>query len=629
MCRTMHVANAARLRHPWGAATIPESRDRAPADGRVMAAQVMPRAVRLDRALHARLRAHLAVLYPPEQVDATLDRLWWLLEQFVQRRTDQRDPDVLFDERDVMLITYADQIVESDRPPLRSLQQFLSARVADVISGVHLLPHYPSTSDDGFAVADYTAVDPALGTWGDVSALGDGFRLMLDAVVNHVSARGTWVREWRRDAEPFDDFLIALPPDTDTGSVTRPRTSPLLTPIETVTGLRWVWSTFSADQLDLNYANPEVLLAVCEVLLGYVEHGGSILRLDAIAFLWKTLDTSCIHLPQTHEVVRLWRTMFDAVAPGTLLLTESNVPHTENVSYFGGGDDEAHMVYQFPLAPLTLSAFHLADTSLLQEWLATIATPSPNTTFFNFLGCHDGIGLRPAEGLLTPAEITHLCDLAQAHGGGVSYRSQPDGSQTPYELNTVFFDALNPIGSGESPRRLLDRHLAAQSILLSLAGMPAIYVQALLGSRNWHDGVRQTKRLRTINRQKFQRAELEAALDDHTSLRHQAFTSLLERIALRTREPAFHPAGAQRVVSSPRPFLAYERSAVDDTSRVLCVHNVTGRRQRFEASGADGITMRGQIADLIEPTRTATIDSHGRVSVVLEPYGVAWMGQTR
>ncbi|CAN5768808.1 alpha-amylase family glycosyl hydrolase [soil metagenome] len=593
-----------------------------------MAAQVLMHH-RLDRALRERLRAHLSVLYPAEPVDTTLDRLWVLLEQFVQRAGDAPVRGTLFDERDVTLITYADQIAEPDRPPLQSLQQFLSERVAGAISGVHLLPHYPATSDDGFAVADYDAVDPALGTWRDVSALADEFRLTLDAVINHISARGTWVREWRRGAEPFSDFLIDLPADTDTASVTRPRTSPLLTPFETTSGVRWVWSTFSADQLDLNYANPEVLLAVCEVLLGYVAKGASILRLDAIAFLWKQLGTACIHLPETHEVIRLWRTMFDAVAPGTLLLTETNVPHTENVSYFGAGDDEAHMVYQFPLAPLTLSAFHLADTSQLQEWLATIATPSTDTTFFNFLGCHDGIGLRPAEGLLTRAEITHLCDLAQAHGGGVSYRSQPDGSKSPYELNTVFFDALNPVDSSESPRRLLERHLAAQSILLSLAGMPAIYVHALLGSRNWHDGVRQTGRLRTINRQKLLRTELEAELDDPTSMRHQTFVSLLRRVTVRTREPAFHPAGAQRLVSSPRPFLAYERSAVDDSSHVLCVHNVTGRRQTFEASAADGVTVRGPLTDLIEPSRTTTVDAHGRVSLTLEPYGVAWMRQRR
>lgn len=595
-----------------------------------MTADVLPRTAAIDREVRARLRGDLAALYDGDTADATLERLSAILERFVAEHGAQgRSGGHVFDERDVSLITYADQITEPDRPPLQTLRRFLTSRVGDVINGVHLLPHYPATSDDGFAVADYSAVDPALGTWTDVRALGDRYRLLLDAVVNHVSARGTWVREWRRGAEPFADFFIALDPDTDVGAVTRPRTSPLLTPIETSAGVRWLWSTFSADQIDLNYANPEVLLAVCEVLLHYVANGASILRLDAIAFLWKALGTSSIHLPQTHAVIRLWRTMFDAVAPGTLLLTETNVPHAENVSYFGSGDDEAHMVYQFPLAPLTLSAFHLADTSQLQEWMRTLSTPSPQTAFFNFLGSHDGVGLRPAEGLLTRSEIQHLSDLAQAHGGGVSYRSHPDGSQSPYELNTVFFDALNPIGSSESTQRLLKRHLAAQSILLSMAGMPAVYVHALLGSRNWHDGVKRTKRLRSINRQKFDLATLESELDDPTSMRHAAFTMLCERIAVRTHEPAFHPSGAQDVIDAARPFLAYERTAVDESSRVLCVHNVTGRRQTFEASADHGITVRGYLDDCIDATRTERVDAHGQLSLTLEPYGVAWLRERR
>jgi sucrose phosphorylase len=594
-----------------------------------MTAHVMVATAEVDRALRDRLRAHLRVLYDADTAEATTDRLLVILDRFVAEHAEGVRTGPLFDERDVTVITYADQITEPDRPPLQTLESFLSSRVGGVVSGVHLLPHYPATSDDGFAVSDYTAVDPALGTWDDVRALGSRFRLMLDAVVNHTSASGTWVREWMRGAEPFGDFFIDVAPDTDLSSVTRPRTSPLLTPVETVDGVRWVWSTFSADQFDLNYANPEVLLAVCEVLLEYVANGASILRLDAIAFLWKRLGTSCVHLPETHEIIRLWRTMFDAVAPGTVLLTETNVPHAENVSYFGDGTDEAHMVYQFPLAPLTLSAFHLADTSVLQEWMRTLSTPSPRTTFFNFLGCHDGIGLRPAEGLLTRSEIQHLCDLAQAHGGGVSYRSRPDGTQSPYELNTVFFDALNPIGSSESPRRLLERHLAAQSILLSLAGMPAIYVHALLGSRNWHDGVKRTKRLRTINRRKFDRAELEAELDDPTSMRHAAFRMLRDRIAARTREPAFHPSGDQHVVDSPHPFLTFERTAVDGSSRVLCVHNVTGRPQTFESSAAQGLRVRGPLDDCVNPGRAVEVDGHGDLSFPIEPYGVAWLRERR
>src|SRR5690625_2575882 len=225
--------------------------------------------------------------------------------------------------------------------------------------------------------------------------------------------------------------------------VTRPRALPLLHPFDAVDGLRHVWTTFSADQPDLDYRNPQVLAAMTQTLLRYVANGARLIRLDAVAFLWKQIGTTCMHLPQTHEVVKLWRTIVDAVAPGTMLITETNVPHTENVSYFGLGDDQAHLVYQFPLAPLVLHAFDSGNTATLRVWAQGLRTPSENTSFFNFLGSHDGIGLRPVEGLLDDDDVQRLVDRVQRHGGGVSFRSNADGSSSPYELNTVFFAALN------------------------------------------------------------------------------------------------------------------------------------------------------------------------------------------
>ncbi|MGH3588768.1 MAG: alpha-amylase family glycosyl hydrolase, partial [Pseudonocardia sp.] len=302
-----------------------------------------------------RLREHLSRVYGDEAAAATMPQLVTLLDDFAERRPDHAGSGVEpFDERDIVLISYGDQVHEPGHPPLDTLHQFLAAH-APQISGLHLLPHYPSTSDDGFAVADFTAVDPALGTWSDVSGLGSDFHLMLDAVVNHTSASHPWFTGWLDGDPRYEGFYIDVDPATDLDSVTRPRTTPLLTP--TRSG-RWVWTTFSADQVDLDYSNPAVLLAVTEVLLEYVAHGARLLRLDAIAFLWKRVGTSCIHLPETHEIIRFWRTVLDLVAPGTLIVTETNVPHRENLTYLGDGTDEAHLVYQFALPPLTLAAFH-------------------------------------------------------------------------------------------------------------------------------------------------------------------------------------------------------------------------------------------------------------------------------
>ena len=590
-----------------------------------MTPEPSPAAVALDADLGARLAAHLDRLYPPEQAAAALPRLLAVVERFARAHPGhatslRTEP---FDERDVVLITYADQIREPHEAPLDTLREFLTDRVDGIINTVHLLPFYPWTSDDGFAVVDYEQVDPAVGDWDAVRRFGDSFRLMVDAVFNHVSSRSPWFVGWLRNDPAYRDFFIAVDADADVSGVTRPRPQPLLTPVEAVDGPRHVWTTFSADQVDLNYANPAVLVAVTRILLDYVAHGAGVIRLDAVAYLWKRLGTSCIHLPETHEIIRLWCTVLDAVAPDVALITETNVPHAENVSYFGDGSDEAHLVYQFPLAPLVLSAFHLADTTTLAEWAAGLQTPSDSTAFLNFLGSHDGIGVRPAEGLLTRAEIAHLCDLAKAHGGGVSYKANADGTFSPYEINAVYFDALTEADSREPPTRQVDRFLASQSILLALAGVPAIYVQALLGSRNWLEGVERTGRLRSINRRKFDRAELEAELDDPASLRHQVFTRLRDRIAVRIAEPAFHPNGEQRILHlDPRVF-AFERTAPDGSSRVLCLHNVAGRAHRVEAGPAHGLRVRGRLVDLVSGQTFTT--SAGTLDCVLPPYGVRWL----
>ncbi|MDQ3973854.1 MAG: sugar phosphorylase [Actinomycetota bacterium] len=593
-----------------------------------MTSQIAPQRERLDRQRVARLRGHLEHIYGPDRAADALEPLVALLERFAgehpQLAGDPRP--VPFDETDVVLITYPDQVQEDGRSPLRSLREFLSAHCGGAVTGVHLLPFYPSTSDDGFAVADYLAVDPAVGGWDEVGRLAGEFRLMVDAVFNHTSASNPWFLGWLRNDPDYADFFIDVDPDTDLSSVTRPRAAPLLTAFHSVDGVRHVWTTFSADQVDLNYANPQVLLAVTDVLLRYVAYGAHIIRLDAVAFLWKEIGTSCIHLPQTHEIVRLWRTVVDTVAPGTVLITETNVPHAENVSYFGDGSNEAHLVYQFPLAPLVLSTFHLADARTLQGWAATLTTRSDQTAFFNFLGGHDGVGIRPAEGLLTPAEIEQLCRLSRAHGGGVSYRLQQDGSLAPYELNTVYFDALTEVDSDEPRSVQVARFLSAHAILLALAGVPGIYVHSLLGSRNWLEGVEKTGELRAINRRRFDRAPLEAELDDPGSLRHQVFHRLRERIRVRIGEPAFHPNGGERILSTQPGVFALERTAPDGSSRVVCVHSVSGREQTFAAGPEEGLRVRGTLTDLDDGTEECT-DRDGRLTLSLPAYGVRWLRQ--
>ncbi len=411
-----------------------------------------------------------------------------------------------------ILITYGDQLHDADQPPLRTLAEFCDTHLRGVVDGIHLLPFYPYSSDDGFSVIDYKQVNPALGTWDDVARVGQHFHLMFDGVINHISAQSEWFKAFLRDDPKYRDYFIVVEGDPDLSQVVRPRALPLLTEFTTPSGVKKVWTTFSADQIDLNYANPDVLLDIIDVLLFYVAHGAELIRLDAIAYLWKEIGTSCLHLPQTHRVIQLLRAILDEVAPHVALITETNVPHQDNLSYFGDGHNEAQLVYNFALPPLTLHTFHTGDASALTQWAASLTLPSDETTFFNFLASHDGIGLNPARGILRDDEITALVDRVVAHGGRVSYKSNPDGSTTPYELNINYFDALSDPNSSEPLALQIDRFVAAHAIMLALSGVPGIYFHSLFGSRGWPEGVTITGQNRTINRQKFDRAEVEREL---------------------------------------------------------------------------------------------------------------------
>lgn len=570
----------------------------------------------------ARLRGHLDVLYPPAQAEDAHRRLCERLERF--RAANPRPaPAERFDQTDVMVIAYGDMVQAEGEPPLRTLRGFLDDHVSDLLGGVHLLPIHPSTSDDGFAVADYDRVDAALGDWGDVAAYRPRYDLMLDAVVNHVSASHPWVRGWARGDPAYDGFVIDVDPQVDLSRVTRPRTTPLLTPMGTAGGTRHVWTTFSADQVDLDVANPEVLLALTDVLLRYMEVGANRLRLDAVAFLWKEIGTSCIHLPQTHEIVRLWRSVVDAVAPDTLIVTETNVPQEENLRYFGDGTDQAHLVYQFPLAPLVLHAFHTEDARTLRLWLSQQTAPSPQTTFLNFLGCHDGIGLRPVEGILPQQDLYDLVTRVQAHGGGVSLRAHPDGSASPYELNSVYFDALNNPEAGESMETQVARFMSAQAILLAVAGIPALYLHALVGSRNWREGMATTGKLRTINREKLDRDVLESELADPLSLRRAVLDRWRPRLRARRSRAAFHPNAEQRLPPVDPGLLVVDRVATDGADRVLCVHNVTGHPVTLSLDARAGLPARAELAALVSNLKAVT-DARGGLSLKVPPYGVGW-----
>jgi len=538
-----------------------------------------------------------------------------MMELFAETVSLQR-PDSLWDERDVVLITYADQVRDGRLTPLAAQREFLlDHRLDALIRCVHLLPFFPYSSDDGFSVIDYLAVDPDSGTWQDIAKLGESFDLMFDLVLNHVSQHHPWFQGYLAGNHHYDDYFIEPDAKADLSAVVRPRSLPLLTEFASASGPQHVWTTFSADQVDLNYASPRLMLEMLRILVAYARRGARIIRLDAIAYLWKQAGTPCIHLPQTHAVVRLMRHVLDRAAPGTILLTETNVPHAENISYFGNGNDEAHMVYQFSLPPLLLDAVHSGDTSVLQNWMRTLKLPSPQTTFFNFTASHDGIGVRPLEGIVPEERVQRLADIVRRHGGRVNTRRREDGSDVPYELNVTFLDAVAD-ASRVPPNEHARRFLATQAIMLAMQGVPAIYFHSLVGTPNDQQGVARTGQNRSINRRKYRRHELDAALAQSHSLPRRVFNGYRRLLAIRRQLIAFHPQAEQQVLDlSGSGLLGFVRSHPNG-KQVVVLANLTPQRQSIDPAAIKVPYDNDRLA-------RERIDA-GRV-IPMRPFQVRWL----
>ena len=514
------------------------------------------------------------------------------------------------DETTAFLITYGDAVRRTDQRPLETLDTLLREEIGGLVSDVHLLPMFPWTSDDGFSVVDHRKINPALGSWDDIAALERHHGLMFDFVANHVSASSEWFRRWLAKDPVYDGYFIERDVSFDTSRVVRPRVLPLYhtfrrpngEPIE-------AWTTFSADQVDVDVRRIDVLLELTDVLIGYLERGATAIRLDAIGYLWKQSGTTCLNLPQTHAVVKLWRRLIDHVAPGTLLLTETNVPHEENLQYFGNGSDEAHIAYQFALPPLVLHAFVTGDTTKLTTWAKTISGPvSEDATWFNFLASHDGIGLRPTEGILDDADRDALIRRTLELGGAVSKAAAPGGSQIVYELNINYLDAL------VSPQRIADPSqaaaaaLAAHSILLAFVGIPALYYHSLFGSTSDHSGMRHSGINRRINRAVL---DFDVLIDELTTEPRRAaiFSGIARLLDARRRHVAFSPYGPQRVEDHGAQVFAVRRAA-GTAEEVLCITNVTPTTVTLpEVAGLDVVTGVRH-----EPLR-------------LPPFGYAWVRQ--
>ena len=569
-----------------------------------------------------RILKRLSLLYGEERAPSVLEQLQQLAGNHIKKRIRSDRCQIVWDEKAAILIAYGDSLQSTSELPLATLRRFLGKHVQHAFNCVHLLPFFPYCSDDGFSVIDYYQVNPDLGSWEDIEALGEDYCLMFDFVLNHISRESVWFTEFLNNLSPGKDYFITADPKANLSKVIRPRSSSLLVEVPTRDEIRHVWATFSHDQIDLNYANPDVLLAMIEVLLFYVRKGARILRLDACAFLWKEIGTTCMHLPQTHEVIKLFRDVLDDLEPGCRLLTETNVPHAENISYFGNYD-EAHMVYQFSLPPLLLHALQTGQTRYLTTWAKSLDTPPPGCTYFNFTASHDGIGLRPLEGIIPKEEIDELLQGIRERGGFVSKRLGVDGLEVPYEMNITYLDALRD--PSMHPDYLhISRFLLSQILALSLQGIPGVYIHSLLGTPNDMDGVERTGRIRSINRRKWDIHELERLLADENSEQSAMLREYTRLMNIRHNQKAFHPDATQEIFELGDTLFGLKRTAPNGEQEILCLFNFTRYVKSLPLDDAP-LLGHGEWLDLLSG-QSPQIETATR-ELLLPAYAALWLVQ--
>ncbi len=572
--------------------------------------------------LKQRLTNHLNVIYPDADHESLSDNI---IDAFWPGAPEKiTSPDYLPDrsiwsQETTVLITYADTLLDKDQQPLKTLTQFLDRYLKDVITSVHILPFFPYSSDDGFAVMDYETVRPDLGDWQDVKAIGEEFQLMADLVVNHASSKSEWFKGFLAGDEKYNDFFFTANPSDNLSMVVRPRPSPLLTAFESEKdGEKYLWCTFGPDQVDFNFANPKVLIEFVKIMRLYLDNQVRIFRLDAVAYLWKEVGNESIHMPQTHEIIRLMRTLTDFSDEGVLLITETNVPNHENLTYFGN-QNEAHLIYNFSLPPILIHALLTGKEYYLKKWLMELPPTQKGCAYFNFVAGHDGIGLRPATGIIDEQDLQQMIDTVISFGGAISTRSTGNGTERPYEMNISLFDALKGTVNGEDDLQK-QRFLAAQTIMMALEGVPAFYIHSLLATPNDHEKFNKSGFKRCINRHQYDYNDLLTKLADDSSDQSYVMRELTRLIGIRTKQASFHPNAIQFTLHLPEGFFGFWRQSPNRTQDIFCITNLRDEDLVLPLHTLNmfsGVTWTDLLSDQVYENR-----DH---EVIFKPYQSMWI----
>ena len=572
----------------------------------------------LDQELYSRVSEHLSIIYPDLNTEKLASELIaeMGMGRNIQRPTPHRNH---WDQGDAILITYGNTIQSSGELPLVTLSRFLDKYLKRQFTAIHILPFFPFSSDDGFSVIDYSTVNPSLGDWENIESISKKYKLMSDLVINHISSRSRWFENYKNGVKPGKDYFIEGNPSDDFSKVVRPRNSPLLTEVRTKAGIRHVWSTFSGDQIDLNFRNPNVLKEFVSIVRSYLNHGITIFRMDAVPFLWKQKGTSCTNLQPTHEIIKLFHTLIEYYFPSALIVCENNVPSNENLTYFGNAN-EAHVIYNFSLPPLLIYTLLTGRCSHLKNWMMSMPPAQSGTAYLNFIASHDGIGLRPLDGLISDDGIHKLVEKTKQSGGRVTYRKSREGSDKPYELNITLFDLLKSTFDSDEDNYSVERFLCAHSIMFALEGIPAVYIQSIFGSHNDLERLEHTQRNRSINRHIWDEFKLEKELSDRQSPHASIFTELKRLLSIRKKQSAFHPNATQYTLHISDDIFAFWRQSINRDQSIFCISNVTATEKLINLRDINLINT-DEWKDLIG----GRLYFNTQEQLSLSPYQVLWI----
>ncbi|MCF8092398.1 MAG: sucrose phosphorylase [Desulfotignum sp.] len=424
----------------------------------------------------------------------------------------------------IQLITYPDSLGAN----LPELHYVLRKYFLKAVSGVHLLPFYPSSSDRGFAPKTYDEVDPAFGSWDDVEKIGKDFDLIIDFMVNHISRQSVFFQDYiakGANSEYADMFLSfdKLAPngwikDEDLEKVyTRKPRPPYLTLERPDGALEKIWCTFDYEQIDLDYDSPKTREIMRKFIIRLARNRPKMIRLDAIAYTTIKVGTNCFFLePKIWELLE-WFNDF-AAAFDTEILPEVH----EHYSYQFKLAQKGYWCYDFSLPMLVLHGIYMNTTRRLKSWLRKCPRKQITT-----LDTHDGIGVVDVMELLNQQEIDATLEKLYEKGSNVkkTYSGPEYQNLDIYQVNCTYYSAL---GCDD------DAYITARTIQFFAPGIPQVYYVGLLAGENDIALVEKTRQGRNINRHNYTLEEI------REEVKKPVVQRLLKLMKFRNSYPAFN-----------------------------------------------------------------------------------------